>query len=415
MKKKILFMLNSMNIGGVEKSFLSLLSVIPKSKYEITLLLLEKKGGYLELVPDWIKVEEVTWYKEVKPIIMQPPQRTINHYIKRREYFWVLIFLFSYIFSEKIFKDRYIYYKNLVKDVPKHDEDFDIAIAYQGPTEIIEYYIANKVEAKRKIAWVHFDVSKHKINKKLYFRLYKKFDNIFAVSKKAKEKLVQEIPGILSKTKVFLNIVSESSIKNMAEDDQYLDDEYEGIRIVTVGRLTEEKGQDLAINVLARLKKAGYKVRWYCIGEGNRRQEYEELIKTNGLTDDFILQGAVQNPYPYIARADIYVQTSRHEGYCLALAEARCLKKPIVTTNFSGVKEQIINGYNGLIADICVEGLFEKIKYLIENPDVGKHLISNLSLVNFRTGNESSDLLLYIEFENEHLHELEKMYQQSII
>ncbi len=75
--KKILFMVSSMNIGGVEKSLLSLLSKIPKDKYEITLLLLEKKGGFLEQIPDWVKVEEASWFKEIKTIIMQSPQQTI--------------------------------------------------------------------------------------------------------------------------------------------------------------------------------------------------------------------------------------------------------------------------------------------------------------------------------------------------
>ena len=89
--KKILFMVSSMNIGGVEKSLLSLLSEIPKNTYDITLLLLEKKGAFLEQIPDWVKVEEASWFKEIKPIIMQSPQQTIKNYIINRKYFKILL------------------------------------------------------------------------------------------------------------------------------------------------------------------------------------------------------------------------------------------------------------------------------------------------------------------------------------
>ena len=80
MKKKILFMVSSMNIGGVEKSLLSLFSVIPREKYDITILTLEKKGGFLDYIPSNIKVEEATWFKDIKPIIMESPQSTVRRY-----------------------------------------------------------------------------------------------------------------------------------------------------------------------------------------------------------------------------------------------------------------------------------------------------------------------------------------------
>src|SRR5690625_5731372 len=95
--KKILFMVSSMNIGGVEKSLLSLISVIPKNKYKITILVLAKKGGFLKEIPDWLKVEEVDWYKKIIPIIMQPAHRTIKDYYKKQRYIKVLFFLFIYL------------------------------------------------------------------------------------------------------------------------------------------------------------------------------------------------------------------------------------------------------------------------------------------------------------------------------
>lgn len=375
--KKILFMLSSMNIGGVEKSLLSLLSEINREEYDITVLLLEKKGDFLEYIPEGVKVEEVNWFKDIKPIIMQPPQTTVKNYIKNKEFIKLLTFIYSYFIS-KYFNKRFLYYKNIFKIVPFNNNTYDIAISYHGPTDIIDYYIANKVKAPKKISWVHFDISKHKVNEKLYAELYNKFNKIFVVSNVAKQRLVEHIPSVRGKTEVFLNVIPTQLIKEMSKEVVKFDETYTGIKVVTVGRLSTEKGQDLAIKVLYRLIKNGYNVRWYCLGDGNSKKEYEILLNKLELKKDFLMLGSTPNPYPYIANADIYVQTSRHEGYCLTLAEAKCLNKPIITTNFTGAFEQLKDGYNGLIVEFCEEELYQKLKYLIDNPLERNRLSKNL-------------------------------------
>ena len=369
MKKKILFMVSSMNIGGVEKSLLSLLAVIPKEKYEITILTLDKKGGFLEYIPNNVKLIEAEWFKYIKPIIMDSPQNIIKRYIKNYEFLKIPSFIYSYFKSKKT-NDRYIYYKHVLKSIPECKEKYDVAIAYAGPTEIIDAYISHKVKAEKKIAWVHFDISKHKINKKLYNNLYERFDKIFAVSNECKKKLDEIIPAVRNKSEVLLNIVSEDLINEMSESNIDFDDNYKGIKIITVGRLSKEKGQDLAIKTLAKLKKDRYDVKWYCIGEGNSRQEFEQLIKEYNLENDFLLLGATSNPYPYIKNADIYVQTSRHEGYCLTLAEAKALNKPIVTTNFIGAYEQIKDNENGIIVSCNEDDLAGAIRKLIDKKEI---------------------------------------------
>jgi len=88
--------------------------------------------------------------------------------------------------------------------------------------------------------------------------------------------------------------------------------------------------------------------------------------------------GSTQNPYPYVYKSDIYVQTSRHEGYCLTLAEAKCLKKPIITTNFTGAYEQIKDGYNGFVVEWNEEDLYNQIKYLLDQKIIRKKIATNL-------------------------------------
>lgn len=388
-------MLSSMNIGGVEKSLISLLSVIPKEKYDVTILLLEKKGAFLEFLPSWVKVKEATWYPKIKPAIMQPPKQTVRDYFKKNQYLKMASFIFYYVLA-KLLNDRNTFYKNIFKSIPNDFSTYDIAISYQAPTDIIDFYIANKVRASKKIAWVHFDVTNHLINEKFYNKLYKKLNKIFVVSKEAKKQLIEKVPITRNKSDVFLNIVSPLLITELSKKQVNFDDGFKGIRIVTVGRLSIEKGQDIAIKALSKLIRDGYSVRWYCVGEGSERKEYENLIEQYQLNNDFKLLGATTNPYPYIARSDIYVQPSRHEGFCLTLAEAKCLHKPIVTTNFVGAYEQLTNEHNGLIVG-CNEGeLYKKIKELIDNPDKRNKLAKNLLNTNVDTTKEVTKLLSYI-------------------
>ncbi|WP_077602085.1 glycosyltransferase [Oceanobacillus sojae] len=318
MKKKVLFMVTTMDVGGVEKSLLSLLSVLPKEKYDITIMFLNKQGEFLKAIPDWVKTEEVDWFTKVWSLIRQSPPKTFREYLKRKRFLEAFNFGLIYFLSREL-KNRILLYRYYFQRVPKNPKQYDIAIAYQGPTEVIDYYIINKVRAKKKISWVHFDVSKHFIDQGLYKKLYRKFDKIYVVSHEAREQLINRIPNLTQKTEVFLNIVSEKIIKNLSTEKIEFDEEYKGTRILTVGRIAHEKGQDIAVKVLAKLRNAGYEVRWYCVGGKEYKHEYEKLtslINHYGLSDHFILLGPKLNPYPYISKTNLYVQPSRHDVFC---------------------------------------------------------------------------------------------------
>ena len=107
------------------------------------------------------------------------------------------------------------------------------------------------------------------------------------------------------------------------------------------------------------LKEKGYSFKWYFVGDGAERKNIESLISKNDLGDHIVIAGYTDNPYKYISRADIYVQPSRWEGYCLTILEARVLKKPIICSDLEVLKEQIHHGVNGLMfknedhVDLC--------------------------------------------------------------
>ncbi|MES5893121.1 glycosyltransferase [Bacillus cereus group sp. RP43] len=382
MKKNIIFMVINMNVGGTEKALLNMISEIPKDKYSITILMLEKYGGFFNSIPREVHIKYFEEYEEIKGILNEPPHIIFLNLLKEGEIIRGSRIMLLHLLT-KFIKDRSLFFKYVLREYPVVEDEYDIAVAYAGPMDFISYFVINKIKAKRKFQWIHFDVTKIKFNQIFSDKLYKKFDHIFVVSNEAKYKLLSIIPSIKQKTEVCPNIISAKLIQNKAKEGKRFNDNFLGIRILTVGRLTNEKGQDLAIKVLARLINEGYKVKWYCVGEGGARKEYEKLIAEYGLERDFIMLGELTNPYGYMKTCDIYVQPSRYEGFCITLAEAKCLHKAIVTTNFTGAKEQIKNRETGMIVNICEDDIYEGVKSLIDNRSLCEVFSGNLANENF--------------------------------
>ncbi|EIT86540.1 group 1 glycosyl transferase [Fictibacillus macauensis ZFHKF-1] len=367
-KKKIVFMAITMNIGGTEKALLSLLEAIPQDSYDITLLLLEKKGGFLADLPAHVTVKTVDHYEEIAAALHEAPITNMKNEWRQRQYKQACITA-MYALISKWRKERSLFYKHLLRRHPKEQEEYDLAVAYAGPMELITYYIANHVKAKVKVQWIHFDISKIGFNPSFAKRWYPFFQKIFIVSQEGKAKLNRVLPQVKERTDVFTNMISKAALLKASEEESVFVDHFQGITLVTVGRLSLEKGQDMAISVTAKLRKEGYPIRWYCIGEGNARATYEQLIREAKLEESFHLVGATTNPYPYMKACDVYVQPSRHEGYCITLSEAKCFHVPIVTTDFTGASEQIRHEQTGIIVPPTEEGLYEGLKKLLDHPE----------------------------------------------
>lgn len=368
----------NMNIGGTEKALLTMLNEMDSSKYDITLLMLEEFGGFLNEIPSYVKVKYVDGFKETKPFTKEPPQLLAKELIKSKKYFKCINTLLAYGIS-KITNNISYYYKYVLRNIKKLDEEYDLAVAYAGPMDLITYFVLNKIKAKKKAQWIHFDITKIGFNKKFAEKNYKRFDKVFVVSEEGKNKLISLIPSLKDKAEVFFNVISCKLIKDMSKKEKSFDDNFDGKRILTVGRLSDEKGQDLTIPVLARLKDEGYKVKWYCIGDGPEKSNYIKNIKDRNIINDYILLGSKLNPYPFMKDCDLYMQPSKHEGYCITLGEARCFDNPIVTTNFTGANEQINNETTGLVCDISEDGIYNSIKRLLDDEELYIAIKNNLS------------------------------------
>lgn len=355
------YILYSMSVGGVEKSLLGLLDTLNPEENDVHVGLFYKQGGFLEMLPDWVKVHEISAYRQHRWELDTPPLLVIKDLFAKGQVIEAFMHLYFYLIF-KITGSRYPFYKYILRNEPVFSEEFDEAYAYAGPTELIDYYICKKVKAKKRFGWIHFDVERFGIARGMTRKLYPMFEKVFVVSETAKEKFDKLFPEFADKTELRYNVVSESQVRSMADcGETFDDDEFTGGRILTVGRVSKEKGQLECIDTLKILLDRGHDVRWYFVGDGNTRILCEQLVKEFGIEDRVVFLGTKTNPYGYMKNCDIYVQPSRHEGYCITLAEAKCFDKPIVATNFTGAEEQLKGRPNAVVTGMDAEAMAEGI------------------------------------------------------
>lgn len=270
---------------------------------------------------------------------MLPPIRVARTYLNNHKIIEAIRVIAGHIIF-KVTGDRTWYFKNTLRSV-QNSAKYDIAVAYAGPFDFLTAYVLYCVEAKQKVQWIHFDVSKIHFNTKMCRKLYPKFDRINVVSDEARRALIEKIPEIGPKTKTALNKISARQCQAMAEMGHGFEDGYNGTRIVTVGRLAQEKGQDIIPEIAAMLKQNGAVFRWYLVGDGKLRPVIEKECARYGVSEDVVILGTTPNPYQYLKQADLYVQTSVHEGFCITLAEAKVFGLPIISTDCAGAHEQL--------------------------------------------------------------------------
>lgn len=380
----MLFMIKNMNLGGTEKSLISLLSALPEEKYNITLLMLEKQGELIDYIPKWVKVEVLEGYSNMKNIVSKSPHKLIFDFFKRGKLIKGLNILMLYL-KYKRSKNFECFYNEALKN-HKTNEEYDLAIAYAGPYDFISYFVIKKIKSLKKIQWIHFDVSKLEGDKKFGDKYYHYFSKILCVSNSSANSMRQKYPKFKERIYVFENIIFKNEITTQIELGDSFSDDFKGVRLCTLGRLSHEKGQFMIPAIVKRLKDFGYKFKWYCIGEGGLRKRIESEIERLDIKDELILLGLKQNPYRFLKDSDIYVQTSLHEGYGLTMREAKIINVPMVVTNVASAAEIIDHGKTGLIVDINEDSLFKGVRKLLDEEQlllsIKKNLIRECNLDN---------------------------------
>lgn len=387
-KKKLLFTIPSLHAGGGEKSLVNLLSQIDYSQYEVDLFLFDKSGIFLNLLPKEVNIIDKGHTHE----IFTKDLKTSTKLLICEKKFKLVHARIMFAIKNRIIKNKSIAeqytWKYISKSINILDKQYDAAIGYLEKSSI--YFVVDKVYADKKIGWIHTNYNNSGMDSKLDTPYFKKLDNLVTVSDECANALKVKFPDIKERISVIYNIVSPNLINKLSNvklnNDFIIDDEYTDI--ITVARLSYEKGIDLAINTCKLLIDRGYKVRWYVLGDGKEKLKLEELIINNNLEDNFRLLGIKGNPYPYIKKADLYVQPSRYEGKSIAIDEAKILHKPIVVTNYESAKDQIHNNINGIIVEMNDEDLYEGIVDIIKTLQKREFLIENLKHEDLSTEEE---------------------------
>ncbi|WP_164667388.1 glycosyltransferase [Virgibacillus doumboii] len=389
--KEILITSFDMEVGGVERSLISMLNHFDYESSKVDLMLYSHTGDFMKLLPEEANLlEESLAYKTFRmPIerlfksgkLLLGITRLLAKYKAGRSQS-----------AEPGYRQMQYMWKYAVPFLPKMKKKYDVAISYLWP----HYTVAEKVEANTKIAWVHTDFSTVETDVEADLDMWRKFDYIAAVSDECMKAFITKYPSLTEKVVVIENISSPDFVNalsvNELENPMIADPRF---KLITVARMSHAKGIDNAINALKALHERGYdNIAWYVVGYGGDEAMLRELIADSNLQDSFILLGKKTNPYAYIKAADLYVQPSRYEGKAVTVGEAQILGKPVLITNYPTAKSQVIDGIDGTICDLSVEGIADGIEKLYVD-----HAFRNQLAINCRRK----------DFDNSG--ELEKLYE----
>ena len=381
MKKKVLFMIDSLTCGGAERSLVSLLPLLDYDEVDVTLMLVGIGGVFEQYVP-----------KQVKMITMTHPIGLSNHLSRLLYSFFLRVFPLLGI-KEHTAETRW---RAVGWAMPRVEEVYDVAIAYQQGFP--SYYIADKVIAKHKYTWVNADIKKAGYDVSYTNKVYAKYDKVIGVSDAVCNDL--KMYGYVCDTEKIVavyDILNTDLIRQMSKESGFTDG-YTGIRLVTVGRMVPPKSYDLAVKAADELQKRGYKFKWSFVGDGCSRPMIERMIAEYNLGEYIELLGEHANPYPFMAVCDIYVQTSSFEGFGLTVTEARILGKAEVCTNFPSAYNQITDGETGLICEMTPKAVADKIELLLLDNKLKTKLEENVAKeVNTTAETESAKVKALIE------------------
>lgn len=354
-RKKMLFVCYGLGIGGIETCLVNLLNALPESRFQIDVLLMNPEYESKERIRTSVR------YLDAFRYVMN----TTDTMKQIKEHGGILKCPGKFL-SYCCFRMAVKLQLNAWKTFKKLPDHYDIAVAY-SQNDYSPYYVIDKVEADRKVMWYH-NGAYEKTGKKNERdkRYYEKFDFIVAVSSDCKKVLQTKFEFPEGKLVVLRNICDVSAVREKA--DMFIPPSFDDndLHLVTVGRMTKEKGPDIAVEVCKKLCDRGMPIKWHWVGDGNQRAAIEKKVQEYGLQKHFIFEGNQVNPYPYIKSADVYVQPSYYEAYSTTVTEAKVLRKPIVVTDVGGMRDQLIDGKIAKIVPVSGEQIESAILFLLK-------------------------------------------------
>lgn len=348
LKKKILIRIGSLRHGGAEKVLATFLKNLPKDKYEIDLLLNLYSGKYLSEIPDWVNVI----YLNKGEMITTNRLQDIPRKAFRVLYQWIMKrfpkLLYKYILKEK-----------------KYDVEFAGIHGFRD--EILQ----SPIKTSKKVMWIHNDLRKTEFHSYTDEEIRKFFgyDKILVISKhiqKDFENLAKNDDERSRIVRIYNPLDTEEVLRK--SQSLTLEKQTSVPTFLSVGTIFPQKGFDRLLKVHRKLLDEGFPHNIIIIGDGYDFQNIKKLRDELGVQETTEMLGFTDNPYPYFRDADFYVLSSRYEGFPTVLFEAITLKKNIIATDVSGVREMLENGKLGFIVENTEEGIYEGMKKALAQP-----------------------------------------------
>lgn len=350
-KRKVLFLIESLAGGGAEKVLTTLVQHIDKERFDVTVCAISGGGKY---------EDEVKKYVRYHAILREPQTRNVlkkSFYVLKHHlvYEWLPLSIVYGLF------------------VP-HGNEVEVAFVEGFTTKLLSHSTNRKA---KKYAWVHCNMEKDHWTTTIYPALedeevvYNRYDQILCVSDTAVQGFIQTFSGVTTPVSTIYNPINEQIIQNMAAERK--DVEKKVIRLVTVGRLEHQKGYDRLVRVVNRLVKDGLSLELWILGVGSQEASLKKYIQEHQLDEYVKLLGFHSNPYKYIVQGDLFVCSSRSEGYSTAVTEALILGLPVITTDCSGMAELLKDGECGIITDNNETALYEGLKRLLTDEALLAH------------------------------------------
>lgn len=372
--ERILISARDVNIGGVQKSLVEFLKklepLIEKQICCVDLVLLNDSGSFKTQLSDKIK-------------IIKPNNRFLKFGYGHREAKKVDKLFFIRTLSalwSKLFSNKFLLKMALKRQ--QHLGDYDVAISYATTINKHSLYagwselILQKCDAKKKIVYIHNDYVNSALNNKNTYKILKRFDKIWFVSKSCEENFLTKYPEFKGFTDYLYNFQTVDVIIEKSKEKQCEYDK-DKFNIVSVSRLSEEKAHLRSLNAFKKIVDDGFNIHWNIVGDGPKFNEIQEKIKLLGLEKNVTLYGNQTNPYPYIKNADLFYLGSYHEAAPMVYGESMILGCPVLTTNTCSSKEMIPPEY-GYICENSEEGIYNGLKEVLENPKLVAEKRENL-------------------------------------
>lgn len=378
-RKKILFLIHTLQVGGAEKVLVNLVNKLDKTKYDITVMTVINTGAFREQLSSNVRYDSIIKLNLLNKIVKLREKSKDNsnksgNLFSKKSYLKKLLARIYKFFWRHVNLDKL--YTKVIKD------RYDVEIAFlEGVSAKIISHSSNALS--KKIAWIHVDMINETKTEGFFKNTYEerntynKFDLIVSVSKVVRRQFIKKFEFNEDKVIVRYNPIDRENIEKLSKEivKDICKDKF---TLCSIGRLSKQKGYDRLIRTVKKLNEDGFEFDLWIIGVGLEEGTIKKYIQENNISNIKLL-GYKSNPYKYIKISDLYVCSSRAEGFSTSVAEAMILEKPVIVTKCSGMIELVgKNNEYGLMCENNEEQLYHSIKSVLNNKELYNYYVEKV-------------------------------------